>query len=320
MIIIEKSFFWRLKQTLIIFTTNVNITIYYLLFSIISVFVLSLLWSYIFSLSYKFLDIKNWSGIDINSYVNMWYFWVIYSIISLSVAILKFPFYISFVKNISDAYKWNNFDKIENLKFWFARIFKILNTYRYIFKYVALIPCLLLIVWLLIIFVDHIVWILIVAFSIFLFIYFAIFRWLRSFSSLMYAVFYDDFSKDSFKKSIEITKYKVWTVFWNYVGIFIVAWFVTYLVNKWINIFIPDNDIISKVINEVSDNINNLQNIQESIVKIVNEWIKSSSSQMWLGYIKKFIDSVVTNLLYVFWVIFYFLLMKRFENEKEVNI
>ncbi|NDK09049.1 hypothetical protein EOM39_07475 [Candidatus Gracilibacteria bacterium] len=320
MIIIEKSFFGRLKQTLIIFTTNVNITIYYLLFSIISVFVLSLLGSYIFSLSYKFLDIKNGSGIDINSYVNMGYFGVIYSIISLSVAILKFPFYISFVKNISDAYKGNNFDKIENLKFGFARIFKILNTYRYIFKYVALIPCLLLIVGLLIIFVDHIVGILIVAFSIFLFIYFAIFRGLRSFSSLMYAVFYDDFSKDSFKKSIEITKYKVGTVFWNYVGIFIVAWFVTYLVNKGINIFIPDNDIISKVINEVSDNINNLQNIQESIVKIVNEWIKSSSSQMGLGYIKKFIDSVVTNLLYVFGVIFYFLLMKRFENEKEVNI
>lgn len=317
MIIPEKSFFWRLKQALILIIANINIIIYYLLFAIISVSILSFLWSYIFSLASKFVDVKSWSWIDTNSYVNMWYFGVIYSIISLSVIILKIPFYISFVKNISDVYKWNNFDQNENLKFWFSRIFKILNTYRYIFKYVALIPCLILIAWLLVIFVDPMIWILIVWFSIILFIYFGIFRWLRSFSSLMYAIYYDDFSEDSFKKSIEITKYKVWTVFWNYVGIFIVFWFVTYLINKWINVFIPYNDIFSKVINEVSNNINNLQNIQENIIKVVNEGMKSSSSQMWLGYIRKFIDSVVTNLLYVFWVIFYFLLMKKFENENE---
>ncbi len=320
MINAEQSFFWRLKQALILFTTNINITIYYLLFAIISVSVLSFLWSFIFSLASKFVDIKSWSSIDTNSYINMWYFWIIYSVISLSVIILKVPFYVSFVKNISDVFKWNNLDINENLKYGFSRIFKILNTYRYIFKYVALIPCLILIVWLLVFFVDHIVWIVIVAFSIILFIYFAIFRWLRSFASLMYAIQYDDFTSDNFNKSLELTKSKVWTVFWNYVGLIIVFLIFSYFINKWITSFIPADDIISKVTNEVSNNINNLQNIQSNIIAIVNDSMKNSSSQMWLWYVKKFIDSIVTNLLYVFWVIFYFLLMKRFESQNDVKI
>jgi hypothetical protein len=316
MIIPEESFTWRIKQAFVMLTSNINITIYYLLFAIISTAFLSLLWWYIFFLASKFVNLKSDTWIDVNSYVNMWYFWIIYSVISISVLILKIPFYISFVRNINDSYKWELFDKNINLKHGFTRIWKILNTYRYIFKYVSLIPCLILIVWMLVVFVDYIVWFIIIWLAILLFIYFAIFRWLRSFASLMYAVSNDEFTEDSFKKSIELTKYKVWTVFWNYVGIFLLFWLVTYFITKWFNIFVPENNTISAIITEIYNNKDNLTN--EKIQTILSS-INPTNSDMFTSSIRKLYDSTLTSFLYVYGVIFYFLLMKRFESEGEKN-
>lgn len=322
MIISEQSFSGRLKQAFIIFIKNFDISIYYLLFAIISASVLSLFWGYIFFLASKSVNLKSVLWIDTSSYINMWYFWIIYSIISISVLILKIPFYISLVKNISDTYKWDNFQKNENLKFSFSRIWKIFNTYWYIFKYVALIPSLLLIFWLLIVFIDIKVWLIIVAFSIILFIYFAVFRWLRSFASLMYAIQYDDFSEDSFKKSIWITKYNVWTIFWNYVWIFIIFWFVTYIISKGFNIWVTKDDIFSSIITEIYNNKENSWITKEKLNALMEQITKAQSqstltqSQMIIGFLKKSFNSLIDSMLYVFWVIFYFLLMKKFENDQ----
>jgi hypothetical protein len=313
MIIPEISFSWRIKQSFILLVSNINIIIYYLLFAIVSTALLSILWWYIFFLASKFVEFKKGTWIDVNSYINMWYYWIIYFIISISVLILKMPFYISLVKNISDLYKWKSFDKKENLKHGFTRIWKILNTYRYIFKYVALIPCLILIVWMLVVFVDYIVWFIIIWLAILLFIYFAIFRWLRTFASLMYAASYDEFTEDNFKRSIEITKYKVWTVFWNYVGIFILFWLVTFIVTKWFNIIVPENNSISAIISEI---YNNKDNLTDEKLQTILSSINPTNSGMFYSSIRKLYDSTLTSFLYVYWVIFYFLLMKRFESEK----
>lgn len=316
MIISEQSFLWRLKQAFFIFIKNFDISIYYLLFAIISASILSLFWWYIFFLASKTVNLKSAIWIDTNSYINMWYFWIIYSIISISVLILKIPFYISLVKNISDTYKWDNFQKNENLKFSFSRIWKIFNTYWYIFKYVALIPSLILIVWLLIVFVDFIVWLIIVAFSIILFIYFAIFRWLRSFASLMYAIQYDDFSEESFKKSIWITKYNVWTIFWHYVLIYIIFWFIGYIISKGFNIWVTKDDTFSSIITEIYNNKENVLVIQEKLNTLMTQL---SQSQTTIWFLKKILDFSIDSIKYVFWVIFYFLLMKKFENESNNN-
>lgn len=315
MIISEQSFSGRLKQAFIIFIKNIDISIYYLLFAIISASTLSLLWWYIFVLASKSVNLKSALWIDTSSYINMWYFWIIYFIISISVLILKIPFYISLVKNISDTYKWENFQKNENLKFSFSRIWKIFNTYWYIFKYVALIPSLLLIVWLLTVFIDITVWLIIVVFSIILFIYFAIFRWLRSFASLMYAIEYDDFSEENFKKSIWITKYNVWTIFWNYVWIFIIFWFVGYLISKGFNIWVTKDDSFSSIITEIYNNKDNALIIQEKLNALINQ-MTQTESQMIVWFLKKLLNSSIDSILYVFGVIFYFLLMKKFENDK----
>jgi hypothetical protein len=314
----EQGFLSRIKESFLLFVKNfLGISLYYVIFVIISWITLSLLWNFIFSIAFKFVSVNKDAWIDANSYVNMWYFAIIYWFIALSVAILKIPFYISLVKNIENSFNWELVNKNANLKYWFTSIWKIFNTYWYIFKYVVLIPSLLLIIGLLVIFVDQGIWVLIIILSLLVFIYFSIFRWLRSFLSLIYAIVYNDFSNDNFKKSILLTKNKIWSIFWNIIWLSIFFWFIWFIISKFINLSTFDMSSIYSIIWDIylqKDTVNISQKMTELLTLLTPE---TKITIIWLS--KSIISIIKDSLFYIFGLIFYFLLMKKFEKILDIN-
>jgi len=314
----EQGFLSRIGESFILFAKNfLGISLYYVIFVLISWIIISLLWKYIFSIAFKFVNVNKDVGIDANSYINMWYFAIIYGFIALSIAILKIPFYISLVKSINDSFNWKLVSKNANLLYWFVSIWKIFNTYRYIFKYVALIPSLILIVWLLVIFVDKVIWAILIIWALIIFVYFTIFRWLRSFLSLIYAVVHDDFSSDNFKKSIFLTKDNIGSIFWNIIGLFIFFGVLWYIISRFINLSTFDMDSIYSIIEDIylhKETINISQKITELLTLLTPE---TKITVIWLT--KSIISMIKDSLFYIFGLIFYLLLMKRFEQSLDKN-
>ncbi|MFA5916696.1 MAG: hypothetical protein WC850_00495 [Candidatus Gracilibacteria bacterium] len=314
----EQGFLSRIKDSFLLFVKNfLGISLYYIIFVIISGITLSLLGNYIFSIAFKFVNVNKDVGIDANTYINIGYFAIIYGFIALSIAILKIPFYISLVKNIENSFNGELVNKNTNLKYGFTSIGKIFNTYWYIFKYVVLIPSLILIIGLLVVFVDQFIGTLIIILSLIVFIYFAIFRGLRSFLSLIYAIVYNDFSNDNFKKSIFLTKNNIGSIFWNIIGLAIFFWFIGFIISKFINLSTFDMSSIYSIIGDIylnKETINMSQKMTELVTLLTPE-----TKITLIGLSKSIISIIKDSLFYIFGLIFYFLLMKKFEQRLGIN-
>lgn len=306
------SRFW---QSIWIFLANfVQIALYYLIFIVWTWVLLSYLWTNIFSLAWKFVNMNPWVWVDSNSYINMWYFWIIYSIISFSILFLKIPFYISLIKSISDTIKWEFVDINANFIYWFKCIFKIFSTYWYIFRYVALIPCLILIFGLLAIFFNTMVWFLIIWLSFVIFVFFWIVRWLRSFLSLMYAISKDDYSEDNFTKSITITRGKLWWIFWNILLFAILFWIIWIFVDIWLNLIYKAPFSIDNIIYDMIQNKDNLLLLQDKLKDLMLNFSQNNWNE-YLSLLRKTLDSIYKTIVYIIGIIYYFLLMKKLESE-----
>lgn len=181
-----------------------------------------------------------------------------------------------------------------------------------------LIPCLILIVWLILVFVDQLVWIFVTAFSVLMFVYFGIFRWLRSYLSLIYAVSYDDFSDDNFKKSISLTKNNVWTIFINILVLVIVFAIIWALFASILASIFPDNNNFSSIIYDIYQNRNNLWNIQNELNSLIQQMTPTTASMI-TWFIKNIINEAYSWIVYIIWLIFYFLLMKSMEQETDIK-
>lgn len=316
MIVPEQTFFARIKQTFSLLKKDfLWIVLYYLIFTLIASVLLSMLWGFIFSIAMKFANVDTSVWLDTNSYINMWYFAIIYWFIAFCVIVLKIPFYISLVKNISDSFKWVVIDMSWNLKYWFSSIWKIFNTYWYIFKYIALIPSLLLIVWLLVLFVNSIIWLIVVVLSMIIFVYFSIFRWLRAYFSLMFAVSNTDYSEKNFKDSISLTKGKIWIVFINIVWLVIILWIIWLIISQFINLSTFDTDAIYNFAYDVYIN-KNTADLQSKINALVSTLTPTNASLV-TWFFKNVVGSFKDALFYIFWLVFYFLLMKKFELDND---
>lgn len=314
MIIPWKSFFERFSQSFSVLRKDfLSISTYYIFFTVITGALFSFLWGLVFSLAFKFVNFNQTSWIDSNSYINLWYFWIIWFILFITVALLKIPFFIALIKNIKDAYNWELIDKKSNLIYWFSKLWAIFNTYWLIFKYVALIPSLILIAWLMVVFFDTTIWGIIIWLAILIFIYFWIFRWLRSFLSLIYSISSDDYTDDSFKKSIELTKWNVWVLFWNIILLAIVFWIFWVIFSSLTSFLDTWTQSIFWLIQDVYINHQPLD--QEKINSLVSS-MTPNSSNMIISLFKNIINLIFSTTLAVFWFVFYFLLMKKFEIDK----
>jgi len=302
---IQKSIVWRFFQAIKIFFLSYRISLYYVLFLIVSWIILLIFWNYLTSLAFKFVNFSSVAWIDANSYINVWYFWIIYFFISISVIFLKLVFYISFIRNINDYSNKNTLDINMNLKYGFLNLFKVFNTYFYIFNYVFLIPFFILICWLFLIFINQLLWVLFILFTIFIFIYFFIFRWLRSFLSVIYAITNDNYSKENFDKSLVVTKWNTWNIFLNVVFFYVLTSILSWLIFSFLN----DNNSLHTIIYDIYNNKNNLVKIQSELASLKSSFDIST----WI-LLQKCLKIVYDSILSTIWIIFYYLLLMNYEN------
>ena len=85
-------------------------------------------------------------NIDTSIYINLIYIGIIFMIVFLTLLIIHIPFYVSLILNIKQLYNGETITYKDNFFIALKNIKKIFYTYRYIFKYVWLIPSLLIIV------------------------------------------------------------------------------------------------------------------------------------------------------------------------------
>jgi hypothetical protein len=238
----------------------------------------------------------------------------IWSLFGLIYLFLYIPFYIYTIKSIKDLYEWRSISFKENFKYGFDNFFNIMKTYRNIFAYVSLIPCLIFIFWWLILNLwyflelwDHIIntSFFIMWFSIILFIAFLVYRWIRVKFSVFSAIDNNNYTKENFVFSVKITEKTWFRVLWNFLLIWIIIWLLSWVATNIIWVFFWQS----------FDFFNDLDNWK---VLGLDEMISSFS---FLNYIISwFFDLIIKNIWNVFVLVFTYIFYKRLELEDEKEI
>ncbi|MDD3302576.1 MAG: hypothetical protein PHN31_03395 [Candidatus Gracilibacteria bacterium] len=305
MIQIQKTIVGRFFQAIKIFFLSYRISLYYVLFLIVSGIILFIFGNYLTSLAFKFVNFSSVAGIDANSYINVGYFGIIYFFISISVIFLKLVFYISFIRNINDYSNINTLDINMNLKYGFLNLFKVFNTYVYIFNYVFLIPFLVLIFGLILLFINQLIGGLVLFFTLFIFLYFFIFRGLRSFLSIIHAIENDNYSKENFDKSLIVTRGNVGNIFLNLMFFYVL----TSILSGLIFSFLDNNSSLYTIIYDIYNNKSNLVKIQSELANLKSSFDMST----WI-LLHKCLKIVYDSIFSTIGIIFYYLLLKNYEN------
>jgi len=236
----------------------------------------------------------------------------------LSYLTIFVPFLVSVIRWVSLAYKWkeewNDIDMLENLKYWFINFSNSFKTYWYIFAYVALVPCLIIIVWLLYLMywllydggiIINFVWP-IATIGYLLIGIFLVIRWLKSTFGLYWAIDKSEYTKENFNFTIFVTKNNWWRIVWN---LFLI-WFIISLVS-WI--FSGIIWVISWIGSGFS--VTDLLSIKkaEDITALMDKmWWTTFFSILW-----DTLNLVITVAASVFTYIFTYILYKRLELESE---
>lgn len=215
--------------------------------------------SFIFFLLVISYFIFSWilsSLVDLLSYNNFFLFlsnpkFIILATLSLFfllVYLLLFiPFLIYTIKTIWDFYNWAiKIDFKSNFLYATNRFLNIMQTYWYMFAYLALIPSLIFIFWGLIFNIWYfydlpfdykmVGW----AFMLVWFLFFIvnmIYRWIKSTFALYSAIDCDDYSKENFVQSVTITNKKWWRILWNLILIWAIVWLLSWIASNIFSIF-----------------------------------------------------------------------------------
>jgi len=212
-------------------------------------------------ISYLVIDNNNFFD-NINNLYVIWWFHILY----LFMVIIYVWVYLWLIKTISDIYKWISYNFYSNINYWFGNIINSFATYYYIFMYVYFIPAIFMILWLWLILIDLInnkIWaktinwwylnwtkipdfsnvqwfyfgLWLVLLSIIIWIYFVIYRWIKSSFAIIHSVDTRDFSYNSFKLSIKFTNNNWWRIFWNMFIFFIITWIIFWILNSIFSLF-----------------------------------------------------------------------------------
>lgn len=227
--------------------------------------------------------------------------------------ILYIPFLLSIIKTVKDIVNWEKYDIFKNIEYWFKNIFKSFNIYWYIFVYIALIPCLLIIIWGLFFNlwyysetdVFYTIWAILLWIWWLSLMILSIYRWLKTSFSIHYSVNQDNYEKNIFLKSIDITNNKWWRIAWNFILLSIIISLLLSLLSSTISIFWNWNTF--------NLTYNNLKDIEQ----IINFFEKYNfASQIPFGLINLIINSVVTTFTIIFTYIFF--LRLRYESENHI--
>jgi len=243
MITPREAVFDRIEDSFDLLKNNIKeLFLPFFAFQFITMVVLYNIISSIFFSMFNFSEDMNASG-ALDSFWNLYtdpqfiLFITVVIFIVLAYLTIFVPFLVSVIRWISIAYKWEKLDMIENIKYWFINFSNSFKTYWYIFAYIALIPSLIIIIWWLWVIYGqsfwnnsimnssfYIVWIwaLILAIS-------SIVRWLKSTFALYWAIDKEEYTKENFNSTINVTKNNWWRIWWN----LFLLWFIISLAS-WI--------------------------------------------------------------------------------------
>jgi hypothetical protein len=245
---------------------------------------------------------------------NSFYLFLIFILLFLAYLLLIIPFFIATIKSIKNAYFEVENNLKDNISYWFSRFFYIFKTYWYIFAYVFLVPALAFIIWSILLILWKVknvemflnFWMSLAYFSLVLFSVFYIYRWIETTFSLYNAIDKDEFDKENFYDSIDLTKNNWWRIVWNLlISMIIISLIISvflYIISPFINL---QN---SEQINILTTNWIEMENINLALEKLKNFNI---SDFIW-KILNIFLSSISQIFLYIFIYIFY----KRLELEK----
>ena len=221
MLKIKESFFDRFDQTFKLIKNNfLNLFIIIFWYNFIWLIVFKVLFFHFFMWKLMAWDVNNFLSVLSNP-------GVVFAIMLIILAYIAYIFfyiviYISVLHTIKKIIIWEKIELLDILKYWKEKYMDSFKTYRFVFKYAYLIPCLFLILWLgMIMFwlsgVEWLLdsWIVVTIFSFLFLIYFVIYRWIKSRFALFSAIEKDDFSENNFNESIRLSDNKWWRIFWN---------------------------------------------------------------------------------------------------------
>jgi hypothetical protein len=250
---------------------------------------------------------------------------IITSILFILYLLLYIPVFIWLIKSINQSVINEKINMFENIKFWFSKLLSSFKTYWYIFAYVALIPAIIFIIWWLLLnlsfYFDNLIflksiWVFLMIISLIIFIFFTIYRWIKTRFSLISAVTYDEFDKNNFLNSIKITNNNWWRIVWNILLIWIIVSIISWIISSIFSIFIFSISFDFSIMDEIMNWLNNWNlNINDIINKLINAFI-SSFSIIW-SIISWFINNIINTISSVFIIIFIFIFFQRLESENK---
>jgi hypothetical protein len=306
---IEQSFKYLFKRTdLIVFSA-----LAYLWFYIVINFVLNIGFT-ILKIDYKFFE-------HIINYYVMAVVWIIF----LGISVISIWITIGLIRNISIGLKWWNEELAESVAYWFRNIWNSFYTYFFIFMYVYFWPAIILIAWMVLILIS--VWVpflwippqpntsnfaaigfWILSLNMFLFFYFAFYRWVRSLFAIYYAVDKNDYSKWSFEKSLLLTKWNwsriIGNIFLFWIIMAIISWIIaTIFKTYW------TTDLISSLILKGNTDPKMISPYLRSYFSISIAWVLNSFLE-WIKY--------TLNIIF-FYIFFSRLSFESWDGQKNEN-
>jgi hypothetical protein len=244
---------------------------------------------------------------------NSFYLFSIFILLFFAYLFFIIPFFIATIKAIKNSYFEVENNMKDNINYWFSRFFAIFKTYWYIFAYVFLVPALAFIIWSILLILWQIknvemfinFWMSLTYFSFILFFVFFIYRWVETTFSLYSTIDKDEFNKENFSFSIDLTKNNWWRIVWNLLITSILVWLIISAFMSIISIFID----LTK---------NNLQFFTEKWfdkekIFLILEQLKNFNI---IDFIWKLINIFFSFLFQVFLYVFLYIFYKRLELEK----
>lgn len=232
---------------------------------------------------------------------------------------LYIPFLIATIKWIKQAYNWEKINCKENIVYWFKNLFESFQTYWFSFAYVALIPSIIWIIWwILFIYWNYSwnssiesSWWAISIFALVLFIFFAIYRWIKASFYMSSAIDKNEFTKDNFNFSVKVTNNNWWRIFWNFLLIWIIISMISSILYQiiWLNWSSFDYSSLMNIWKNAKP---------EEIMNTANQTLNSYSPTV--NLITSILENIVNTIWNVFILIFTYILFKRLEIENGAEI
>ncbi len=309
--------FDRIEQTVPIFLKNIfKLVLPYILYQVLFV---TIVWSvfmfYVWVWILWILKSNGWNFWDILYNPMIIYFMFFGFILFLFFALGNIPIVLATLKSIKQCLNKQEITPLENIKWWIKNIFQSFKTYWYIFAYIYLIPALIFIGWWLMFIggmwenkIQWLInfWIIFMIISFLLFLFFAIYRGTKTSFSLISAVNKENFNKQNFKKSVEITQNNWWRIFGNLFLIWIVIGFWMSFINGILGLLLPGSFNFNALFQWSFDSIN--------FEKII--WILDTFNPF-----LHILNAIIKNILQVIWIVFImmftYVFMLRLEDERQ---